>query len=94
MEAGALGIGSSLIYAPDTYAARRTDRDVQRSGKYQGKYISHIRTRRRLIERRELLASVARPEFRRDYHLKASNREKLGKMDRVIAMVTPRAAMA
>ena len=45
MEAGALGIGSSLIYAPAFYAS--TDELIELckvAAKYHGKYISHIRS--------------------------------------------------
>jgi N-acyl-D-amino-acid deacylase len=44
MAAGALGVGSALIYAPGTYA--RTEELIELckvAAKYQGKYISHIR---------------------------------------------------
>src|SRR4030095_2131479 len=44
MEAGALGIGSSLIYPPAFYA--KTDELIELckvAAKYQGKYISHMR---------------------------------------------------
>ena len=52
MEAGALGIGSALIYAPGTYA--RTEELIELckvAARYQGKYISHIRSRREFSRR-------------------------------------------
>ena len=45
MEAGALGIGSSLIYAPGFYA--KTEELIELckvAARYQGKYISHLRS--------------------------------------------------
>ena len=52
MEAGALGIGSSLIYAPAFYAS--TDELIELckvAAQYQGKYISHMRSEgNRLVE--------------------------------------------
>src|SRR4029450_11059050 len=45
MEAGALGIGTSLIYPPAFYA--KTDELIELckvAAKYQGKYISHMRS--------------------------------------------------
>jgi len=91
MEGGALGIGSSLIYAPDTYA--NTEELIElckEAAKYKGKYISHMRDEgEELIEAVEELIRISR-EARipaEIYHLKASNEPNWGKMDRVIAMV-------
>ena len=45
MEAGALGIGTSLIYPPAFYA--KTEELIELckvAAKYQGKYISHMRS--------------------------------------------------
>src|SRR4029453_18745425 len=45
MEAGALGIGSSLIYAPAFYASTEELVELCKvAAQYQGKYISHIRS--------------------------------------------------
>ena len=45
MEAGALGIGSSLIYAPANYASTEELIELCKvAAKYQGKYISHMRS--------------------------------------------------
>ena len=52
MEAGALGIGTSLIYPPAFYA--KTEELIELckvAAKYQGKYISHMRSEgNRLLE--------------------------------------------
>src|ERR1044072_426920 len=91
MEGGALGIGTSLIYAPDTYAD--TDELIElckEAAKYQGKYISHIRNEGDdLIGAVEELMRISREAGlpAEIYHLKASLERNWSKMDRVIAMV-------
>lgn len=91
MESGALGIGSSLIYAPDTYASTEELIEMCREAvKYQGKYISHIRNEGDgLIEAVEELLRISREAGipAEIYHLKASIERNWGKMDRVLAMV-------
>src|SRR6187549_3499894 len=91
MEAGALGIGSSLIYAPAFYAS--TDELIELckvAAKYHGKYISHIRSEgNRLVEAVEELIRVSR-EARipaEIYHLKAAGEANWSKMPRVMAMI-------
>lgn len=91
MEAGALGIGSSLIYAPDTYASTEELIEMcKEAAKYQGKYISHMRNEGdALIEAVEELLRISREAGipAEIYHLKASIERNWDKMDRVIAMV-------
>lgn len=91
MEAGALGIGSSLIYAPDTYASTEELIEMcKEAAKYQGKYISHVRNEGDgLIEAVEELLRISREANipAEIYHLKASIEKNWNKMDRVIAMV-------
>ncbi|MDX6611032.1 MAG: N-acyl-D-amino-acid deacylase [Blastocatellia bacterium] len=91
MEAGALGIGSSLIYAPDTYATTEELIEIcKEAAKYKGKYISHMRDEgEKLIEALEELLRISREAGipAEIYHLKASNQPNWPKMDRVIAMV-------
>ena len=73
MEQGALGVGSSLIYAPAFYA--RTDELIELariSAAYDGMYISHLRSEGdRLLEGVEELISIARASGVRAeiYHL-------------------------
>jgi N-acyl-D-amino-acid deacylase len=44
MEAGALGIGSALVYAPGIYATTEELIALCKvAAEYQGKYISHLR---------------------------------------------------
>jgi N-acyl-D-amino-acid deacylase len=91
MEAGALGIGSSLIYAPAFYASTEELIELCKvAAAYRGKYISHMRSEgNRLIEAVEELIRIAR-EARipaEIYHLKAAGQANWAKMDKVIAMV-------
>jgi len=91
MEAGALGIGSSLIYAPDTYASTEELIEMcKEAAKYQGKYISHVRSEDdRLIEAVAELVRISREAGlpAEIYHLKAAGEKNYAKMDRVIAIV-------
>jgi N-acyl-D-amino-acid deacylase len=91
MEAGALGIGSSLIYAPAFYAPTEELIELCKvAASYQGKYISHMRSEgNRLIEAVEELLRIAREAGipAEIYHLKAAGKENWPKMERVIAMV-------
>lgn len=91
METGALGIGSSLIYAPDTYATTEELIEIcKEAARYQGKYISHIRNEGEgLIEALEELLRISREAGipAEIYHLKAASESNWDKMDRVIAMV-------
>jgi len=91
MEAGALGIGSSLIYAPAFYAPTEELIEMCKvAAKYQGKYISHMRSEgNRLVEGVEELIRIAREANipAEIYHLKAGGQSNWPKMDRVIAMV-------
>src|SRR5439155_26048162 len=91
METGALGIGSALIYAPDTYASTEELIEIcKEAARYRGKYISHIRNEGQgLIESVEELLRISREAGipAEIYHLKASGENNYGKMDRVIDMV-------
>jgi N-acyl-D-amino-acid deacylase len=91
MEAGALGIGSSLIYAPAFYASTEELIELCKvAARYRGKYISHMRSEgNRLIEAVDELIRISR-EARLPaeiYHLKAAGQENWPKMDRVIEKV-------
>jgi N-acyl-D-amino-acid deacylase len=91
MEEGALGVGSSLIYAPAFYA--RTEELIalsQEAGKYGGMYISHIRSEgNRLLEAVDELIRIAREANvpAEIYHLKAAGQQNWPKMDQVITKV-------
>ena len=91
MEEGALGIASSLIYAPGFYAD--TDELIaltRAAGEYGGMYISHMRSEGNgLMEAVEELVTIAREAGvpAEIYHLKAGGMENWPKMDQVIARV-------
>ena len=91
MEAGALGIGSSLIYAPAFYATTEELIEMCKvASQYKGKYISHMRSEgNQLIEGVEELIRIAREAKipAEIYHLKASGEANWPKMDQVIKMV-------
>jgi len=91
MEEGALGLGSSLIYAPAFYS--KTDELVALAkvvGEYDGMYISHLRSEgNRFLEALEELITIAREGgvAAEVYHLKASGKENWHKMDQAIARI-------
>ena len=91
MEEGALGVGSSLIYAPAFYA--RTEELIELckvAARYQGKYISHLRSEgNEWIEAVEELIRISREAGlpAEIYHIKAAGRQNWSKVDRVIALV-------
>jgi N-acyl-D-aspartate/D-glutamate deacylase len=91
MEEGALGIGSSLIYAPAFYADTNELIEMCKvAAEYDGMYISHMRSEgSRLVEAVEELIKIAR-EARLPaeiYHLKAAGKENWHKRDRVVELV-------
>ncbi|MBO6505862.1 MAG: D-aminoacylase [Kordiimonadaceae bacterium] len=91
MEEGALGVGSSLIYAPAAYA--ETDELIalmQTASEYGGMYISHLRSEGdRFEEAVDELITIARESGApaEIYHLKAAGTQNWPKMDRVIAKI-------
>ncbi|MEX2661936.1 MAG: D-aminoacylase [Vicinamibacterales bacterium] len=91
MEAGALGIGSSLIYAPAFYATTEELIELCKvAAEYRGKYISHMRSEgNRLIEAVDELLRISREAKipAEIYHLKAAGEKNWPKMDQVIAKV-------
>ncbi len=91
MEGGALGIGSSLIYAPGVYASTEELIELCKvAAKYRGKYASHIRNEGySLFEALEELFRISREASipAEIYHLKAGGQANWDKMDRAIAMI-------
>jgi N-acyl-D-amino-acid deacylase len=91
MEAGALGIGSSLIYAPAFYASTEELIELCKvAAQFRGKYISHMRSEgNRLVEAVEELLRISREGNipAEIYHLKAAGQANWTKMDTVIAMI-------
>ena len=91
MEGGALGIGSSLIYAPAFYADTNELVELCKvAAEYQGLYISHMRSEgNKLTEAVDELITISR-EARLPaeiYHLKAAGRENWPKRAKVVQMV-------
>jgi N-acyl-D-amino-acid deacylase len=91
MKAGALGIGSSLIYAPAFYASTEELIELCKvAAQYRGKYISHMRSEgNRLLEAVDELIRISREANipAEIYHLKAAGQTNWPKMDRVIARI-------
>jgi N-acyl-D-amino-acid deacylase len=91
MEAGALGITTALIYAPNYFA--KTDELIAMckvASKYRGKYIAHIRSEaNQLLEAVEELIRIAREGNipAEIYHLKASGEQNWQKMEAVIKRI-------
>ena len=91
MEAGALGIGTSLIYPPAFYA--KTDELIELckvAAKYQGKYISHMRSEGnhlfgaldeliRISHEAKIPAEI--------YHIKAAGTQNWSKLDDFLARI-------
>lgn len=91
MEAGALGIGSSLIYAPAFYAGTEELVELCKvAAQYRGKYISHLRSEgNRLLEAVDELVRISREANipAEIYHLKAAGQRNYAKMDQAIAKI-------
>jgi len=91
MEDGALGVGTSLIYAPGTFA--ETDELVAlvtEAGRCGGMYISHMRSEgARLLEATDELIEISRRSGApaEIYHLKASGRANWDKLDALLARI-------
>ncbi len=91
MREGALGIGSSLIYAPAFYAKTPELVELVRTaGEFGGMYISHMRSEgSRLLEAIDELIQIAREAQvpAEIYHFKAAGRENWDKTDAAIARI-------
>ena len=91
MEEGALGVGSSLIYAPAFYA--KTDELIalaKIAAGYGGMYISHMRSEgNRFLEALDELITIAREAgiAAEIYHLKAAGQPNWSKLDGAIQKV-------
>ncbi|MDC6461636.1 D-aminoacylase [Flavobacteriaceae bacterium] len=91
MEDGALGVGSSLIYAPAFYSSTEELIELSKvASEYDGLYISHMRSEgNRLLQSiDELIAIADKADIRAEiYHLKMSGKENWSKYDEVIRKI-------
>jgi N-acyl-D-amino-acid deacylase len=91
MEEGALGLGSSLIYAPAFYAKTPELVELAKvAAAHGGIYISHMRSEgNRLLEAVDELITIAREAKipAEIYHLKAAGKANWSKLDAVIKKV-------
>src|SRR5438309_10348507 len=91
MEAGALGIGTSLIYPPAFYA--KTEELIEMckvAAKLRGKYISHMRSEgNQLFEAFDELLRIAREAKipAEVYHIKAAGQKNWPKLDEFLARI-------
>ena len=91
MEEGAMGIGSSLIYAPAFYADTRELIELSKvAAEYNGMYTSHLRSEgNQLLEAVDELITISREADIRAqiYHLKAAGRSNWDKLDTVFEKI-------
>jgi N-acyl-D-amino-acid deacylase len=91
MREGALGVGTSLIYAPASYA--KTDELIALSkaaSEFGGGYISHMRSEGdRFLEALDELIRISREAkvHAQAYHLKAAGQKNWPKMQQAIAKI-------
>jgi N-acyl-D-amino-acid deacylase len=91
MEEGAMGVGSSLIYAPANYSSTEELIEISKvAGEYNGMYITHMRSEGnsifeavdetiRIAKEGNLPAEI--------YHLKMAGKENWNKLDTVLAKI-------
>src|SRR4029434_525998 len=91
MEAGALGIRTSLIYPPAFYAKTPELIELCKvAAKYQGKYISHMRSEgNQLFEALDELIRISREANipAEVYHIKAAGESNWPKLDPLLARI-------
>ena len=91
MKEGALGVGSSLIYAPATYAETpELTAITTEAGKCGGMYISHMRSEgNKLLEAIDELITISRDSGApaEIYHFKQAGKPNWDKLDAAIAKV-------
>ena len=91
MEEGAMGIGSSLIYAPGFYSSTEELIELCKvASEYDGMYISHMRSEgNRFLESLDELIQIAdEADIRAEvYHLKQGGKDNWNKLDPAIAKI-------
>lgn len=91
MEEGALGVGSSLIYAPAFYSSTEELIELCKvASEYDGMYISHMRSEgNRILESVDELIRIAdEADIRAEiYHLKMAGKNNWDKFDPVVKKI-------
>ncbi|MCC3862339.1 N-acyl-D-amino-acid deacylase family protein [Pseudemcibacter aquimaris] len=91
MNEGALGLGTSLIYAPASYSDTNELISLSKAASVcGGSYISHMRSEGNKFEEavEELITISKEANIPAEvYHLKAAGKENYAKMDKVIARI-------
>ena len=91
MEEGALGVGSSLIYAPAFYSSTEELIELCKvAAEYDGMYISHMRSEgNRILESIDELLKIAKEANIRAeiYHLKMAGKDNWHKYDAVVKKI-------
>jgi N-acyl-D-amino-acid deacylase len=91
MEEGAVGLSSSLLYAPSMYADTEELIELSKvASEYDGMYISHIRNEGdKLLESIDELIRISKEADlpAEVYHLKASQKKNWPKLDTAIAKI-------
>ncbi len=91
MEVGALGIGTALMYPPAFFAKTEELTELCKvAAKYQGKYISHIRSEgNRLLESLDELIRISREAGipAELYHIKAAGQQNWSKTDQLLSHI-------
>lgn len=91
MEEGALGVGSSLIYAPANYSSTEELIELCKvAGEYDGMYITHMRSEgNNIFGAVEETIRIAREGNlpAEIYHLKMAGQQNWNKLDSVLAMI-------
>jgi N-acyl-D-amino-acid deacylase len=91
MEAGAIGVSTSLIYPPAIYGSEQEITELTKvAGQYGGRYFTHMRNEGdRLLEAIDeaLRIGVAAGTPVHIYHLKTAGQANWGKMDQALARI-------
>lgn len=91
MEAGAIGLSTSLIYPPAIYGSEEEIAELAKvAGKYGGRYFTHMRNEGdRLIEAIDEALRIGKAAGTpvHIFHLKAAGQANWGKMDMAIARI-------
>lgn len=88
MQEGAMGLGSSLIYAPGSYANTHELIELSKvAAQYNGMYISHLRSEGNNIENavNELISIAKEANISAEiYHLKMAGKDNWHKLDLIL----------